>query len=602
MVDRPRSLRRLVVLTMLVLFSLACLVVDMLTLGPLSSQALPPPRAALAIPDTDLNPYGVNVFLDREAEEWKIRHTMQMIADARIGWVRQQFSWAEIEPQPGVFWDYKYDKSSWEKFDRIVDMAEEYGLEIIARVDRPPEWARPAGSTPQASPSDPSTYAEFIYQFVQHYKGRIHYLQIWNEPNLHTEWREGAPVDARAYVRLLQLAYERAKEADPNIRILCAPLAVNTADDPHRLFVSELTYLEEVYKAGGGAYFDIMSANAYGFNDPPDAPPDPGRLNFRRVELLRLVMEKYGDMDKPIWFNEYGWNAVPPTVQDTRWGRVTEEQQALYTVQGIRYAREHWPWAGVISIWYFRQGGEIPRESAEHYFRMVNEDFTPLPVYTAVRDAVAELLVAAPGRYEEMAAPVWRWGDWRPIYGPEYSGGAYLLSSELGSRLTLTFMGSDLNLRVRKGPDGGRLAVTVDGVSGKGTTLPKDAFGQAYLDLYSPTEEWVTLPLVQGLGRQFPPRPHRLELTVAEQRHPGSSGHLCALDGFEVAYRRSFLFFGLSAGLLLLGLAVALVFFLRELRKPAPPSRPTTPLNPWTLRPEQVRPPAEEPPSSTDLP
>jgi hypothetical protein len=600
-VDRPRSLRRLTFFSLLTVVGLIGLLLDVLMLGSPFQEALPSPRAQRSIPDTDLNPYGVNVFLDREPVDWKIRHTMQMIADAKIGWVKQQFSWAEIEPQEGVFWDYKYDKSSWDKFDRIVDLAEEYGLEVIARVDRPPDWARPEGSNPEAPPFDPHTYADFIYQFVQHYRGRIHYIQIWNEPNLHTEWREGAPVDARSYVRLLQLAYERAKEADPNIRILCAPLAVNTRDDPNRLFLSELTYLEEMYRAGAASSFDIMSANAYGFDDPPEAPPDPGRLNFRRVELLRLVMEEYGDRDKAIWFNEYGWNAAPVDAENVRWGRVSEAQQAEYTVQGIEYAREHWPWAGVLSIWYFRQ--EISRRSAEYYFGMVNEDFTPKPVYTTVKDAVADLVTASPGWYEELAAPIRRWGDWQPTHDPGRSGYAYLASSEPGNRLTLTFLGSDLHLLVRRGPDGGRLVVSVDGISGRGTALPRDDFGQAYLDLYSPKEEWVTVPLVQGLGRQLPPQAHRLELIVSEERHDASSGHLCALDAFEVEYRRSYVLFGISTGLLFLVTVTTVVLLVQEARRPAAPRPVTSTVNPWTLQPgrfpdskeENASPPAETP-------
>lgn len=591
---RPRSLRRLITASFLTLVGLAGLVVNLLLLGPVRQPAFLSPRPQCPIPNTDLNPYGVNVFLDREPIDWKRQRTMAMIDQAGIGWVKQQFSWAEIEQTAkGDFWDDKYSKSSWEKFDQIVDLAEEYGLQVIARVDRPPQWARPEGSNPEAPPIDPHTYADFIYQFVQHYRGRIHYLQIWNEPNLHTEWRENAPVDARAYVTLLRLAYERAKEADPNIQILCAPLAVRTSDDPNRLNVSELTYLEEMYKAGAAPYFDIMSANAYGFEDPPEAEPDPARLNFRRVELLRLVMEKYGDDDKAIWFNEYGWNTAPEEVHPAPWGRVTEQEQARWTVRGIEYARQHWPWAGVIAIWHFQPIG-YARTSAEYYFRMVNEDFTPMPVYSAVRQATEHLMTATPGWYGEMAAPLLRRGAWEPVYSQEASGDAYIASNEPGSRLVLTFQGTDLHLHLLRGPRGGHLLVSLDGISGRGTTLPRDTFGRAYLNLYSPTEEWVTIPLIQGLERELPPRPHHLELTIAEEKDADSYGHLCSLDHFEVIYRRSYMLFGLITGLLLAGTLVAAIWVVREIRRPSAVSPPPAPVNPWTLRREAIRSPGKD--------
>jgi len=592
---RPRSFRRVVLSSASSLLLLVALVAEILAIGPRAASALPAPRAPREMPATDVNPFGVNIFLDKEVEEWKKRRTMEMIAEAGIGWVKQQFPWAEIEPLQDYYWDDKYDKSSWEKFDRIVDLAEEYGLEVIARLDRPPEWARPAGSNPEAPPLDPHTYADFVYDFVRHYRGRIHYIQIWNEPNLHREWRYGSPVDPVAYVTLLRLAYERAKEADPNIQVLSAPLAARTTDDPDRLNLSELTFLEEMYQAGAAPYFDIMSANGYGFEDPPSAPPDPARMNFRRVELVRLLMEKYGDQGKAIWLNEYGWNAAPEQFPPERlyWGRVSPQEQARYTVQGIDYALDHWPWAGVICIWYFRQVGDIPDTQAEYYFRMVNVDFTPQPVYAAVRAAASELAVASPGWYEETSPPVRQRGNWYPVRDERASGGSYLASNLPGSRLAFTFQGTEVQLRVRKGPDGGRLLVSVDGVTGRGTSLPRDSYGLAYLDLYSPQEEWVEVPLVQRLGEELPLRSHRLELTVADEKDPASAGHLCIVDALEVRYRRSYLLFGTTSGLLVAALLAALASLAAELRRAPPPRPQPVPVNPWTLRPEQIAPAKE---------
>ncbi len=596
MTCRYRSPRRLGLLALLLLVSLCGFLLNLFLLGPLD-QAAPAERNAPTIPNTDVDPFGVNIFLDREVEEWKLRRTIEMIDQAGIGWVKQQFSWAEIEQDgKGDFWDDRYEKSSWDKFDRIVDLAEEYGLQVIARIDRPPAWARAPGSNAEAPPSDPHTYADFIQTFVRHYRGRIHYIQVWNEPNLHNEWQRDAPVDPDAYATLLRLAYEAAKEVDPNVQILCAPLAVSAVDDPNRLFVGELTFLEELYQAGAAPYFDIMSANAYGFNSPPDEPPDPSRYNFRRVELLRLVMEKYGDADKAIWFNEYGWNAAPADLASGEfpWGRVSEQQQAQWTVQGIRYAREHWPWAGVFSIWYFRQGGEYPPQKAEYYFRMVNVDFTPMPVYLAVQQAATSLNTAQTGWYEETAPPVQRRGDWQPVYTGTVSAGSYLESSEPASRMEITFLGSDLTMRLRRGPTGGRVLVLVDGLPARGQGLSRDSQGRTFLELYSPIEEWFDSPIVQGLGIQFPAQVHRLELVVAEEKDPSSQGHACAVDGFRVQRRRSYVLFFASEGLLLVLTVAAAAGMIVEARRPPQPRVRQQPLNPWTVRPEQLEPGAEK--------
>ena len=49
------------------------------------------------------------------------------------------------------------------------------------------------------------------------------------------------------------------------------------------------------------------------------------------------------------------------------------------------WAREHWPWAGVFCIWYFRLVGDVPETRADSYFRLGDTDFTPRLLYEAVR-------------------------------------------------------------------------------------------------------------------------------------------------------------------------------------------------------------------------
>ncbi len=332
------------------------------------------------IPFTNVNPYGANFFLEREVEAWKQEKTLEMAQTAGIAWIKQQFSWEEIEPQPGEL--------AWDKTDRIVELAERFEMQIIARLDRTPAWARPDGLFPTCPPDDLLDYGDFVHAFVRRYSGRVRYIQVWNEPNLAAEWCF-QPVDAAAYTRLLEVAYRRAKEADPQVVILSAPLAINREDVSLRGNMSDLVFLEQMYQAGAGDYFDILSANGFGMGFPPEDPPDPDVLNLRRIELQRKVMERYGDRGKAVWINEYGWNAppedFPPELLD--WARVTEAEQADYTVRGITWAREHWPWLGVVNIWYFRQAGDIPPDRAVYYFAMVDPAFTPRPVYHAVQQA-----------------------------------------------------------------------------------------------------------------------------------------------------------------------------------------------------------------------
>ena len=76
------------------------------------------------IPNTDLHPYGANFFLAQEVEEWKMRKTLEMAKAAGIGWVKQQFSWEEIEPKKGQFVDERTRRPTWDKYDRLVSLCD----------------------------------------------------------------------------------------------------------------------------------------------------------------------------------------------------------------------------------------------------------------------------------------------------------------------------------------------------------------------------------------------------------------------------------------------------------------------------------------------
>jgi len=490
-----------------------------------------PPRE---IPLTDVNPFGANFFLAREVEPWKRDMTLRMAAQAGIGWVKQHFPWEVLEPQrKGEFLEPVHKGSSWAKYDEIVSACEAYGLRIVARLDRPPAWTREDNTHSEAPPDNYEDYGDFVYEFVSRYKGRIQYIQIWNEPNIYPEWGN-RPVSPVEYTELLKVAYRRAKEADPNVYVLSAPLAF-TFGEPHPepgkwRSMNDLAFLEGMYEAGAGAYFDVYSANAFGMDRPPEDPPDPNVLNFQRVLLHREIMVRYGDGDKPVWFNEYGWNAAPEGFPPDKliWQRVSDSAQAAYTVRGIEMAREEWPWAGVFFIWYFRQVGNIPDTSAEYYFRMVDTDFTPRPVYFAVQEAARQPIPSL-GLYQETHPAVKPQGRWHNVIDAKASLGAYIQSAEPGDSITFTFQGTRLDLVATRGPRSGRLLVVVDGHTASG--LPLDDRGRSYVDLYSPIVRYQDrITLVHGARS----RQYTVTVTVADASHPASLGRDCGVDAFEV--------------------------------------------------------------------
>lgn len=498
-----------------------------------ASRGIEPP-APQRLANTDLNPYGANLFLEREVEAWKRDKTLKMAADAGLDWVKLHFPWEEIEPaRKGDFFDPATHSSSWDKFDQIVAACEQYGLIIVARLDRPPKWSRSDNTLAEAPPDNYQDYADFVYEFVNHYKGQIHYIQIWNEPNIYPEWGN-QPVDPARYVELLKLAYRAAKQADPSINVLCAPLAYTLGQahpEPGKwIAMNDLDYLEGMYKAGAKDYFDIYSTNAFGFENPPEDPPDPAVLNFQRVVLQRQIMEKHGDAEKAVWFNEFGWNSAPETMAADKliWQRVSEADQAAYTVRALQLARRDWPWAGVFMIWYLRQVGNIPPDRADYYFRMVDVDFTPRPLYTAVQQAAKMRQSAGSGTYQESNPLVRTTGAWQTVVDSQTSANAYMYTEQQNSTIAFTFRGTRLELLTRRGPMDGILQIWLDGKPVSGLSQ-RNGISEINLAVDQAAFGWITLWRGTNAG------PHTVRLSLATPPPQQSPPSYLVLDAIRVS-------------------------------------------------------------------
>ena len=315
---------------------------------------------------------GVHTRLENEVEAWKIKKTLEMVRELGTPWIVEYFPWAYSEPRPGK---YNFDHA-----DLVVDHANRQGLTVIARLGMVPDWARPKGTIanylPETSYED---FAAYAAAFVRHFQGRVHYVIIWNEPNLALEWGYRRP-DPAAYTELLRVTSQAIREANPEVTILAGALAPTLGDPTGELGQRDLDYLQGMYDAGAAPYFDALAVHAYGLTFPPDDPPDPDVINFRRVELLRQVMIANGDGDKPIHITEAGWNDHP------RWTRAVRPAQRIrYTIQAYHMALD-WPWLDSLSMWAFRY--PAPEKSYRDYYTFVTADFQPKPIYLEVQKAL----------------------------------------------------------------------------------------------------------------------------------------------------------------------------------------------------------------------
>jgi hypothetical protein len=373
--------------------SLAAVPTDPAALAPPAPTG-PPRYVRLGAYQANSPEYGMNVFIWGEANT--TQRDLGKLRELNFTWQKTLFQWREIESSgKGVF--------DWREADRVVSASTAAGIKVLARIDFPPRWACPNwdGRGNECVPDRLEDYADFIRAFTTRYGtgspiGRVHAIEVWNEPNLAREW-SNKPINeqqARDYVRMLQLAYQAAKSVDPQMTIVTAGLTpTGTQNDDAR---PDDQYLQWMYDAGAIQWFDVLGAHGAGYKAPPTMGPDEvagdpsygghASFSFRRVEQLRDVMVRNGDDAKQVWLLEFGWTSdeVHPAYA---WHRVTEDQKAQYIVDAFKWAREKWsPWIGVMTLWNLSAPGWT-RNNEEYWWSISNPDGSPRPAYTALLNA-----------------------------------------------------------------------------------------------------------------------------------------------------------------------------------------------------------------------
>ncbi len=354
------------------------------------------------------SPFGVNTFLEQEVLPEVRDESLRRVREAGFGIIRQEFPWEDIEIHgKGDFVDRRNPEvgeiSAWAKYDDIVAAAERHDLAILARLSNAPAWAHPSDPVTHAPPDNPADFGDFVAAVVGRYRGRIGYVQLWNEPNIFPEWGSRVP-DPVAFTELLCLGYHRAKDANPDVVVVGPALSPTIAFDARDR--NTLIYLQRLYLAGAGDCFDVFSAQGYGlFSGPTDRRLLPTLVNFPHHLFVRDLMVQWGDAAKPIWISELGWNAVPAGLPQP-FGQVSNATQARYTVEALERAAREWPWVNGINVWFFKRAGIAEQGEPWYYFRLMEPDFTPLPVYEALRDVLSD-----PDRLAPDPRPAW-WYRW----------------------------------------------------------------------------------------------------------------------------------------------------------------------------------------------
>ena len=193
---------------------------------------------------------------------------------------------------------------------------------------------------------------------------------------------------------------------------------------------------------------------------------------------------------------------MPQTIPNINgFGRVTPDQAARYMPLAYDRAQREWPWVGVINYWFFKRPSDADKNQPYYYFRMVNPDFTPLPVYDSMKQYIAS---TPPILY----AGVHQANDWAikadAQAKPTGADGAQFNDALQATDVTFTYHGTSFAVRWL-GLLSTKLQISVDG----GTPITSYAPALQTLEIPATPQMWEDAQV----GDTFAVETHTIHLT-----------------------------------------------------------------------------------------
>jgi polysaccharide biosynthesis protein PslG len=314
-----------------------------------------------------------------------------MVHDIGFKWTKQQVIWRDIEVSKGVY--------QWGYLDGIVDYLYAQNIHLMIAVVKAPHWATPT-KTDDGTPANPQDFADFLTALANRYKGKVAAYELWNEANLAAE--TGGRINAGFFVELVKAGYLALKAVDRKLVVVMGAISPTGHNDLN-IAVDDLLYLEQIYQYKNGevrAYFDVLGSHPYGMANPPDTlwsegKPGPGNkfnthdsFYFRRFEQQYAIMQKYGDGMKQVWLTEWGWGSdyqTDITKGYLEFNTVTEQMRAEYVTGAIVQMRQRNPYIGVTFLWNLNWSVVGNWYDGPSYYSIVNGDYSPRPVYGALK-------------------------------------------------------------------------------------------------------------------------------------------------------------------------------------------------------------------------
>ncbi|KRF03649.1 hypothetical protein ASG89_02490 [Paenibacillus sp. Soil766] len=229
------------------------------------------------------NYYGQHANYDYDMSAWTKIHT-----SATRGWEGAlQFLWYAVEPTKGNF--------VWDKSDAYVEKAQEAGMDILAVLGYPSDWAssRPAEQDIPAglneliyraerwvpkdikytngTPGTGEDWSSYVYQTMKRYAGKVKYWEVINEVNFHPTSNPKTIAAAfsgtnEEYILMQKRAYEQAQRVKSEYKLATGQdleLYVTTSGFATPDPAADRQLAVNMLKGDNVNYYDIYNVHGY---------------------------------------------------------------------------------------------------------------------------------------------------------------------------------------------------------------------------------------------------------------------------------------------------------------------------------------------------
>jgi len=213
-------------------------------------------------------------------------------------------------------------------------------------------------------------FTKYVAWMVNHFRGRVQYYEIWNEPNI-DYWNPTA--NPEEYGRLFKLSASVIHRTDPNAKTVFGGLSGAETDFAKRA-------LDTCDCAPEIDVFAYHNYPGYGHNLNPEAVHAQGDTNSSSKPLRDMVRNYPGIRQNLVFWDDEFNDGIPS------WTGSDESVQAKYIPRGLVIDRA----AGVRTFPWLIVGATDGNESDDfgmlHGLMFKPDDFTARPVFSALQN------------------------------------------------------------------------------------------------------------------------------------------------------------------------------------------------------------------------